>query len=99
MIVLNSASQRERAAVLGSSFARMVSCARCPGAGRKRQIVLEHVVASFEPGHRYPEPEVDTILRAFYDDYPALRRYLVDAGLLARESGEYWRIGGWLDVS
>ena len=56
-------------------------------------------MAAFEPGRRYPEPEVDAILRSFHDDYPALRRYLVDAALLARERGEYWRIGGWVDVT
>lgn len=28
----------------------------------------------------------------------ALRRYLVDEGLLGREHGVYWRTGGWVDV-
>ncbi len=99
MIVLPPASQQQRATVLRIFVGPDGRLRSMPRAGRKRQVVLEHVVASFEPGRRYPEPAVDAILRAFYDDYPALRRYLVDAGLLARESGEYWRIGGWLDVS
>jgi hypothetical protein len=37
-------------------------------------------------------------LRAFYDDYVALRRYLVDEGFLAREGGIYWRSGGTVEV-
>ena len=65
-----------------------------PAARGKRRVVLEHIVAAFEPGVRYPEREVDAILRAWHDDHAALRRYLVDEGLLARERGVYWRIGG-----
>ena len=69
-----------------------------PAAGRKRRIVLEHLVTAFEPGVRYPEAEVDATLRAWHDDYPALRRYLVDEGLLSRADGWYWRSGRWVDV-
>jgi hypothetical protein len=99
MIVLPSPSQQQRAAVLRNFLGPDGRLRSMPRAGRKRQIVLEHVVAAFEPGQRYPEPEVDAMLRAFHGDYPALRRYLVDAGLMAREGGEYWRIGGWVDVT
>jgi hypothetical protein len=72
--------------------------ASMPRPGRKRQIVLEHVVQQFEPGRRYPEPEVNLVLRQWWSDVAALRRYLVDAALLAREGGEYWRIGGPVEV-
>lgn len=60
----------------------------------KRMIVLNHIAGVFEPGRRYPEAEVNTLLRAFHDDYATLRRYLVDGGFMTRESGEYWRTGG-----
>ncbi|MDT7650001.1 MAG: hypothetical protein QOI36_1407 [Pseudonocardiales bacterium] len=73
-----------------------------PAQGAKRRLVLEHVAQSFEPGRRYPEREVDAALRAWTEggaaDHATLRRYLVDHQLLARESGEYWRAGGWVDV-
>jgi hypothetical protein len=69
-----------------------------PRAGRKRQIVLEYVVQVFEPGVRYPEVEVNSILRQVWSDTAALRRYLVDAGLLGRGEGAYWRTGGPVDV-
>lgn len=70
-----------------------------PRRGRRRQVVLEHVVQRFEPGRRYPEPEVNAMLREVWDDVAALRRYLVDAELLDRAEGVYWRIGGQVDVS
>jgi hypothetical protein len=70
-----------------------------PRAGRKRQIVLEYVVTAFEPGVRYSEAEANAVLGAFWaDDVAALRRYLVDAQLLERNHGIYWRIGGQVDV-
>ena len=69
-----------------------------PRPGRKRQLVLEHLVQQFEPGRRYAEPEVNLVLRQWWSDVAALRRYLVDAALLAREGGQYWRIGGPVEV-
>jgi hypothetical protein len=60
----------------------------------KLLIVLDRLAQEFEPGHRYPEREVNRILRAFHDDVAALRRHLVDQELLSREAGVYWRSGG-----
>jgi hypothetical protein len=70
-----------------------------PKPGRKRRIVLEHIVQVFEPGRRYAEDEVNSMLRPVWDDVAALRRYLVEAALLDRTAGEYWRIGGPVDVT
>jgi hypothetical protein len=58
----------------------------------KLLVVLAHLAESFEVGRRYPEKEVNEILRGFHDDVAALRRYLVDDLFLARESGVYWRL-------
>jgi hypothetical protein len=69
-----------------------------PRSGLRRQIVLDHIVQVFEPGQRYSEVEVNRLLRPIWDDVAALRRYLVDAALLDREHGEYWRIGGPVEV-
>lgn len=67
-----------------------------PAARGKRRIILEHIASAFEPGVRYPEREVDAILRAWHPDHAALRRYLVDELFLARDAGVYWRIGGFV---
>ena len=83
-----------------------------PAARSKRQIVLDHLARAFEPGHRYPEREVNAVLRAFCEprpprrgeasgpppDHVTLRRYLVDEGFLSREGGLYWRSGGTFEV-
>ena len=65
-----------------------------PAARGKRRVVLERLALEFEPGVRFSEAEVNERLAAFHDDYASLRRYLVDEGLLDRDSGQYWRAGG-----
>ncbi len=69
-----------------------------PRPGAKRRIVLDYLATLFEPGVRYPEVQVNALLREYHNDVAALRRYLVDEGLLTREGGVYWRTGGWVDV-
>lgn len=65
-----------------------------PAVHHKRLVILDHIVRIFEPGQRYSEREINTLLRAFHPDTAALRRYLVDEDMLAREAGVYWRSGG-----
>jgi hypothetical protein len=89
---------RQRAAVL-RAFVRDGRLIQLPVARAKRRVILEHIAACFEPGIRYPERAVDAILRAWYDDYVTIRRYLIDEDMLARENGLYWRTGGYVDVS
>ena len=69
-----------------------------PAQASKRRVVLEHVATVFEVGQRYPEREVNTLIRAFYDDCALLRRALIDAELLSRDHNVYWRSGGRVDV-
>jgi hypothetical protein len=87
----------EEAAVLRTFLPEGV-LVQIPAAQGKRRIVLDHVARVFEAGVRYPEREVNAMLRAFHPDYAALRRYLVDEGFLGREGGSYWRTGGHVVV-
>jgi hypothetical protein len=80
------------------AFLREGRLASIPSVRSKRLVVLDHIAKVFEIGVRYPEREVDALLRAFHDDYAALRRYLVDEGFLTREHAEYWRSGGTVEL-
>lgn len=60
----------------------------------KRRLVIERLAQDFEPGVRYDESAVNEQLRTYHDDYAALRRYLVDEGIMTRADGVYWRSGG-----
>jgi hypothetical protein len=88
---------RAKAAVL-RVFVRDGRLTQIPATRAKRRIVLEHIAASFEPGMRYPEREVDAVLRAWHPDHASLRRYLVDEGLMSREKGIYWRSAGHVEI-
>jgi hypothetical protein len=63
-----------------------------PAQLKKRQVVLEKIAEVFEPEVKYTEREVNFALLDFHEDVAALRRGLVDAGLMEREEGLYWKV-------
>jgi DNA-binding NarL/FixJ family response regulator len=69
------------------------SLKQIPSQPGKLQIILDYVVEAFTPGALYTEKEVNTLMRRFHIDTAALRRYLVDRGMLERKSdgSQYWR--------
>lgn len=69
-----------------------------PAKAQRRWTVLAHIAThAFEPGTDYDEAEVNARLGEWCEggsvDHAALRRYLVEAGLMSRGSGVY-RLGG-----
>jgi biotin operon repressor len=62
-----------------------------PTQRKKMLAVLRYVVRVFEPGARYSEKQVNEMLSRFHEDTASLRRYLVDEGMVQRESSIYWR--------
>ncbi len=65
-----------------------------PARQSRRRMLLDVIAQAFEPGVRYPEPQISQFLGALHPDFAALRRYLVDEDFLSRSGGEYWRSGG-----
>lgn len=88
--------ERQRSKVI-TTFVKGHTIVQIPAAAGKRRVLLELLAQDFEPGVKYPEHEVNRVLMAWHADYAAWRRYLVEAELLDREAGLYWRCGG--DVS
>ena len=63
-----------------------------PAQNRKRRVILSWLVdACFTEDRAYPEREVNMRLALVHPDVAALRRYLVDAQLMTRNSGVYRR--------
>ena len=83
----------ERRKVL-EAFVRDGRIMSMPTAPAKREIVLDWLAGTFEVGRRYSEAEVNAALDGHAEDHVSLRRALVDAGLLDRDDGTYWRCGG-----
>lgn len=65
-----------------------------PAQEKKFLVLLRYVSRAFEPGRRYPEKEVNEILKRYNEDTASLRRGMVEYKLMDREGGGgvYWRI-------
>jgi hypothetical protein len=72
------------------SRGRLVSMPR-PGALRTE--MLRYLLQRFGPDRAYSEKEIAELLEPVYGDHAAVRRYLVDEGLMDRDNlGTYWRV-------
>jgi hypothetical protein len=80
------------------AFVRDGRLTQIPAQRTKRLVVLDWLAQEFEPGRRYSEAMVNLVLGRRHPDTAALRRYLVDEGMLERAGGEYWRSGGTVPV-
>ncbi len=63
-----------------------------PAQRKKREVVLKHILKSFEPDVRYTEKQVNEILARYHEDTATLRRELIVYKMMSRSEGEYWRI-------
>jgi hypothetical protein len=95
-LALGAATEDEETVL--RTFFRNGRLVEIPARESKRRIVLERIALEFEPGVRHDEKTVNAVVGRFHTDHAALRRYLVDAGLLSREKGEYWRSGGRVEA-
>lgn len=82
------AAQAEQITTVGRHLrdGRLVSF---PARRKARAAVLLDLVALFQPGRVYPEPEVNGILEPIVEDFAFWRRELVNYGYLQRDSGRY----------
>ena len=57
----------------------------------KKLAVLRHIAAELSPDAKYPEKQLNEIIAKFHPDTAALRRYMIEYGILER-NGEsvYW---------
>ena len=72
------------------TFFRYGELQSIPVQRKKRRIVLEKLLESFEKGRQYTEKEVNLILADFNDDFCTLRREMIAENLMERDHGTYW---------
>jgi Trp operon repressor len=53
---------------------------------KKKIVTLMKIMEQFEKGKSYTEKEVNAILKDIYEDYPTLRRYLIEYGFMERSA-------------
>ena len=74
------------------AFVRDGRLASIPAKPRKRELLLPYLLDTCFPEDRpYEEREVNQRLALLHPDVSALRRHLVDGGLMTREAGIYRR--------
>jgi hypothetical protein len=77
------------------AFVRDGQITALPAKRARRRLLLDQVAQAFEPGRKYPEAEVDEVLKAIFHDHCTLRTYLVEETFMSRTAaGIYWRVGG-----
>ena len=86
-----SAPAESSQAVVHAFFDDRGRLRRLPAQRRQRELVLGHITERlFTLGRTYDEQEVDDLLKPVYEDYPNLRRALVDEGALEHRGDRYW---------
>ncbi len=74
------------------SFIREGRLTTIPARERRRQVIYRYLRDQvFTEDRAYPEKEVNQRLAVFHPDVATIRRGMVDAGLVTRDSGEYRR--------
>lgn len=63
-----------------------------PASRKKRLVILKWLLEKFEWDVRYPESEVNEILKRHHPDFATIRREFIGNKLMLRENGVYWRI-------
>lgn len=85
---------QEREKILGSVFYSLqpLRLKTFPPKEKKKVVILTEISGQFEAGKQYSEKEVNSILKAIYDDFVTLRRYLIEYGFLDRtkDGSAYW---------
>ncbi len=65
---------------------------KIPSKRKKRLVILEELLKSFEDGREYTEKEVNLIIGQVHEDFCTLRREMVDERYLRRDRGIYKKI-------
>lgn len=75
-----------------SNFVENGRITQIPARYKKQFVIMKWVANQLEFDRRYPEAELNDILKQINPDFASLRRYLIDHKLMARENNSYWRI-------
>ena len=63
-----------------------------PAKSAKRIAVLHRIAQELSPTTRYPEKKLNAIIATFHDDTAAIRRYMIEYGILERDGESVYRV-------
>ena len=62
-----------------------------PVKSSKKIAVLQHIARELSPDTKYPEKDLNLIIAKYHDDTAAIRRHMIEYGILDRDSESvYW---------
>ena len=62
-----------------------------PVKSAKKIAVLLHIARDLSPTTKYPEKELNAIIAKYHDDTAAIRRHMIEYGILERDAESvYW---------
>jgi hypothetical protein len=57
----------------------------------KKIAVLHNIARDLSPDTKYPEKQLNLIIAKYHDDTAAIRRHMIEYGILERDGGSvYW---------
>ncbi len=85
-------TESEKIKCLEKLFDEKGKLKRFPTKEKEKLIVLMQIVTNFKTGVSYSEKELNLKLKEVFPDFPLLRRYLIEYGLMDRKNdcSEYW---------
>lgn len=63
-----------------------------PASRKKRLVILKWLAGQFDMEVKYPERQVNELIKRYHPDCATLRRELIGSQLMHRENGVYWRL-------
>ena len=59
----------------------------------KKIAVLRHIASNLSADTKYPERELNAIIANYHDDTAAIRRHMIEFGILERDGASvYWMV-------
>lgn len=90
--LVENVDERGWEAKVRSNFVVDGKLTQIPAQLKKRMAILRWLADKFEFDRRYPEKELNEVIRQYHPDCASLRRYMIETGLMQRENGVYWRL-------
>lgn len=89
---ITTEEEKEKILVTAFSSFSPLKLIKLPAKEKKKIVILKKITENFAEGRHYEEKEVNRILKDIYEDYPTIRRYLIEYGFMKRteDCKEYW---------
>ncbi|MDX8290836.1 metalloregulator ArsR/SmtB family transcription factor [Metabacillus indicus] len=86
---MNQEKTGEHAKILGNYLTKDGKLKTIPPQRKRRLIVLYHLAKEFEPGRKYPEKEINDIIKKYHEDFATIRREFIVNHMMYRENSIY----------